>query len=57
MIVARIIKNSPTLDNIILPLSFYAEFYLVFEDNNDNISIKYNGQLYWFDKKYIERYI
>lgn len=57
MTVVRVEKNSPTLDGEILPLSFYAGFYLVFEDNKDNFAVRYNGTAYWFDKKYIERYI
>ena len=57
MTVVRIEKNSPTLEGEILPLSFYASFYLVLEDNKNNVAVRYNGHAYWFDKRYIERFI
>ena len=57
MSIVKIIKDSPTLDNQVLPSYFYASCYFVFEENKSNVGIVYNYKAYWFDKKYIERAI
>jgi hypothetical protein len=57
MIYAMIKLNSPTLDGNTLPLFMYTMPLRVLEDNYDCIGVILNKTSYWFDKKYIDRYI
>ena len=57
MHIVRIICNSPTLDGELLPKWMYTVPMRLLENNKDNIAVRYKNQAYWFEKKYIERYI
>lgn len=52
--------RAPTLDNQFMPLFLYTEPLRVLEENENNVCVTYKDKDYyafWFNKKYIDRYI